>query len=215
MEDSDGQSDADNPVINEDLILRECFICQKSKKRRQGRIVPLAVNKLRTIEALKNAATEHNDIEMLEKISSFTDISKVPYRKCCKDLYLREICKKETSDFVKKRLASNTAYNLLCEILEEYVVKKNECLFFDHVKKEYHRLLIEQYKLLSQSVSSSSFSDRHLESKIMETFAKKIKIMCAEKKKFLAPMSANIVAYNDLFKVMSTKESLFSCSTTS
>uniref|UniRef100_A0A6P7FYQ7 Uncharacterized protein LOC114335591 n=1 Tax=Diabrotica virgifera virgifera TaxID=50390 RepID=A0A6P7FYQ7_DIAVI len=208
LEDCDGQLDADESVIDKDLLHSECFICKKSKKRRHGRSVPLAVNRFQTIEALKSAATEYSDIEMLEKISSFTDSSKIPYHKCCKDLYLREICKTEDSDFAKRRKASNTAYDLLCEILEEYVVRKNECIFFDHVKKEYHRLLIEQYKGLSESINDTSFSDRHLENKILETFPKKIKCIFAEKKKFLAPTSANIVACNDLFKAMSMKETI-------
>ncbi|XP_039970190.1 uncharacterized protein LOC120782112 [Bactrocera tryoni] len=136
-DDFDDPSDADEQITNEDLLLRECFICNKSWKRRLGRTVPLAVNKIRTIELLKSAATEHSDIEMLEKVSSFADTSTIPYHKCCKDLYLREVNKKAESDFVKKRKASNRAYELLCEMLEEYVVKKNECLFFHHVKKEY------------------------------------------------------------------------------
>lgn len=73
--------------------------------------MPLVVKKLRTIELSKSATTEHSDIEMLEKITSFTDSFKIPYHKCCKDIYLREIGKKEDSDFVKERKALNTAYD--------------------------------------------------------------------------------------------------------
>lgn len=97
---------------------------------------------------------------------------------------------------------------MLSKTLDEYVVKKNECLFFDYVKKEYHKLLVEQCKQLSDSINSTSFSDRHLERKIMETFEKKIKIIYAEKKKFLAPFSLDIVTYNSLFKTMTMKETI-------
>lgn len=86
--------------------------------------------------------------------------------------------------------------------------KKNECLFFDYVKKEYHKLLVEQCKLLSDTISSTSFSDLHLERKIMETFKKEIKIIYAEKKKFLAPFSLDFVTYNELFKTMAMKETI-------
>lgn len=81
-------------------------------------------------------------------------------------------------------------------------------MFFDHVKKEYQTLLVEQSKSLSDSISSNSFSDRHLERKLVETFDQKIKIIYAEKKKFLAPFSAHILAFNDLFKSMTIKETI-------
>lgn len=58
-------------------------------------------------------------------------------------------------------------------MLEEYIIKNNECLFFDYVKKEYHKLLVEQCNLLPDSIRSTSYSDRHLERKLMDTFEKK------------------------------------------
>lgn len=97
---------------------------------------------------MKSAATEHNDIRMLIK-----DDSNIPYHKYCKDQYLRDISREKDNEFFKKRNASNTAYNMLCEMLKEQVVKNNECLFFDHVKKEYQKLLVEQSKLLSDSIN--------------------------------------------------------------
>lgn len=93
-------------------------------------------------------------------------------------------------------------------MLEEHVVKNNECLCFDHVKKEYKKLLVEQTRLLSGSVNSTSFSDRHLERKLIDTFDHKIKIIYADKKKFISPFSANILTYNDLFKTMAMKETI-------
>lgn len=166
----------------------------------------MSVSRLRTLDFLKSAGTEHCDVEMLEKISSFSDSLNIPYHKCCRDQYLRDISKGDESDFSKKRKASNTAYDMICEMLEQYVVKKNECLLFDHVKKEYRKLLIEQCAQLSDSINITSFSDRHLERKITDTFQKTIKIVYAEKKKFLAPLSLNIVAYDALFKAMAMKE---------
>ncbi|XP_077263749.1 uncharacterized protein LOC143898274 isoform X3 [Temnothorax americanus] len=198
----------DEPVSNENLPSVKCFICERTRKRQHGREVPLAVNRFRTIDLLKSAATEYNDINMLEKISSFSDDSNITYHKCCKDQYLRDISREKDNEFFKKREALNFAYIMLCEMLEENVVKNNECLFFDHVKKEYQKLLIEQSRLLSDSVSSTSFSDRHLERKLMDTFDRKIKIIYAEKKKFLAPFSACILTYKDLFKTMVMKETI-------
>lgn len=106
---------------------------------------------------------------------------------------MRNLTKGEESDFQKKLKAINTAYALLCDILEEYVVKNNECLFYDRVKSEYLRLLTEQCKLLSDSISITSFSDRHLENKLMTTFEKKIKIIYAERKKFLTDIFRKMV----------------------
>lgn len=85
--------------------------------------------------------------------------------------------------------------------------------FFDYIKKEYQKLLEQQYSLLSNSISISSFSDRHLERKLMETFDKKIKIIYAEKKKFLVPFSATLLTYKDLFKTMAAKEAVRSVAT--
>lgn len=182
MENSDDHFQADEQNYDENVPLQVCFICEKTRKRRKGREIPLAVNRKQTIDLLKSTATEHNDIEMLEKISSYSEDSSIPYHKCCKDQYLRDLSKGDESDFVKKRKATNTAYVLLCEMLEEYIVKNNECLFYEHVKKQYLTLLTEQCKLLSDSINVTSFSDRHLEKKLMETFEKKIKIIYAEKK---------------------------------
>lgn len=42
----------------------------------------------------------------------------------------------------------------------------------------------------------------------METFHRRIKIIYAEKKKFLAPFDVNILTYQDLFKTMSMKENI-------
>lgn len=42
----------------------------------------------------------------------------------------------------------------------------------------------------------------------METFDKKIKIIYEEKKKFLAPFSANFMTHKDLFKTMTLKETV-------
>lgn len=176
---ADGENNDDN------VPLQICFICEKTRKRRKGREIPLAVNRKKTIDLLKSPATEHNDIEMLEKISSFSEDSNIPYHKCCKDQYLRDLSKGDESDFVKKRKATNTGYLLLCNMLEDYVIKNNECLCYDHVKKQYLTLLTEQCKLLSDSISITSFSDRHLEKKIIETFEKKIKIIYTEQKNFL------------------------------
>lgn len=89
----------DEPAAHNDSASQACFICEKQRKRRHGREVRLAVNRLKTIESFKNAATEQNDIPMLEKLSSFYDDSKMPYHKCCKDQYLREIYKDENSEF--------------------------------------------------------------------------------------------------------------------
>lgn len=162
---------------------------------------------------MKNAATEQNDVSMLEKLSSFSDDSKISYHKCCKDQYLREIYKDENSEFLRKKKVCNTAYIILCDMLEERVVKNNECLFFDYIKEEYQKLLEQQYSLLSNSITVSSFSDRHLERKLMKTFDKKIKIIYAEQKKFLAPFSATRLAYKDLFKMMAVKERIRSVAT--
>lgn len=101
--------------------------------------MPLAINKLRTIELLKSAATEHNDIEMLEN-NYFDESSEIPYHKCCKDAYLQDINKKEESVWRNVK-ASNTAYELLGEMIKELVKKKMNA-FFDHVTKEYHNLLV-------------------------------------------------------------------------
>ncbi|KAJ8720630.1 hypothetical protein PYW08_006095 [Mythimna loreyi] len=210
-EDSETFNDSLNtaePVTHNDSALQTCFICEKQRKRYHGREVRLAVNRLKTIENIKNAATEQNDVSMLEKLSSFSDDSKTTYHKCCKDQYLRDIYKDESSEFLTKRKASNTAYTILCDMLEEKVVKNNECFFFDFIKNEYKQLLQQQYSLLSHSISDSSFSDRHLERKLMETFAKKIKIIYAEKKKFLAPFSATFLTHKDLFKTMAEKETI-------
>ncbi|XP_018358131.1 PREDICTED: uncharacterized protein LOC108757918 isoform X2 [Trachymyrmex cornetzi] len=208
FDDSDDEVRAHEPVSNDDLSEVKCFICERSRKKRHGREVPLVVNRFRIIDLLKSAATKHNDVEMLEKISSFSADSNIPYHKCCKDQYLRDISKGDVSDFVKKKRASNIAYVMLCEMLEEYVVKNKECLFFDYVKKEYQKLLIEQCKLLSESISSTSFSDRHLQRKLMETFHKRIKIIFAEKKQFLVPFSVHILTYSDSFKTMALKENI-------
>lgn len=145
---------------------------------------------------MKNAATEQNDVQMLEKLCSFSYDSKIPYHKCCKDQYLRDIYKDGNSEFLRKKKVTNTAYTILCEMLEETVVKNNECLFFDFVKKEYQKLLEQQCSLLSNSINISSFSDRHLERKLMKTFDNKIKIIYAKKKKFLAPFSATQLPHN-------------------
>lgn len=150
---------------------------------------------------------------MLEKLSSFSENSDISYHKCCKDHYLRRIYKNNDSEFLRKKKVYNTAYTILCDMLEERVVKNNECFFFDYIKKEYQKLLEEQYSLLSTSVTTSSFSDRHLERKLMETFDKKIKIIYAEKRKFLAPFSATLLTYKDLFKTMATKETVRSVAT--
>lgn len=211
--DIDDQLYTDEPIDNNDSPLLQCFICEKNRKRRNGREVPLAVNKFRTTDLIKSAATEYNDIKMLEKISSFPNDSSIPYHKCCKDQYLRDIGKEENSEFGKKRKASNAAYSILCEMLEERVIQNNECLFFNHVAKEYQQLLEVQTRLLSDSVSSASFSDRHLERKLMDTFNHRIKIIYAEKRKFLAPFSASILMYNDLFKTMAMKETIRSVAT--
>lgn len=66
---------------------------------------------------------------MLEKLSSYSEDSSIPYHKCCKDQYLRDLSKGDERDFVKKRKVINTAYVLLCEMLEEYVVKKKNVYF--------------------------------------------------------------------------------------
>lgn len=42
----------------------------------------------------------------------------------------------------------------------------------------------------------------------METFDKEIKIIYAEKKKYLAPFSATLLTYKDLFKTMAVKETI-------
>ncbi|XP_014372173.2 uncharacterized protein LOC106721668 [Papilio machaon] len=190
FEDSGDQFCAVDPLCDEVLPPVKCFICERARKRHRGREVPLAVNRFRTIDLIKSAATEHCDIVMLKKLSSFSKHYDIPYHKCCKDQYLRTISKGDESDFLKKRKASNTAYVMLCQILEEYCVENNEGILFDAVKKEYHNLLIEQCKLLSDSINSSSFSDRYLERKIMDTFKKKIKIICKGNQKFLVPFSA-------------------------
>ncbi|CAH2014249.1 unnamed protein product [Acanthoscelides obtectus] len=52
-----------------------------------------------------------------------------------------------------------------------------------------------------------------LERKSMETFDKKIKIIYAEKKKFLAPFSATLLTYKDVFKTMAVKETIRSVAT--
>lgn len=150
---------------------------------------------------------------MLEKLCSFSDNSNISYHKCCKEQYLREIYKDDNSELLRKKKVSNTAYTILCDLLEERVIKNNECLFFDYVKKEYKKLLKQQCNLLSNSITISSISDRHLEGKLMETFDKKIKIIYAEKKKFLAPFSANLLSYKDLFKTMAVKETIRSVAT--
>lgn len=74
-------------------------------------------------------------------------------------------------------------------------------------------MLEQQCSLLSNSITISSFSDRHLERKLMETFDKKIKNIYAEKKKFLAPFSATLLTYKDLFKTMAVKETIRSVAT--
>lgn len=204
----DDQLSTDNVIDDNDSTRLTCIICGKQRKRLHGREVPLAVSRLRTTDLIKSIATEYNDIKMLEKISSLCNDANIRYHKCCKDQYAREMGKEENSDYTKRRKASNMAYSMLCEMLEERVVKNNECLFFNHVAREYHKLLEEQIKLVSDSVSSSSFSDRHLERKLMDTFNHKIKIIYAEKKKCLAPFSASILKYSDLFKTMAMKESI-------
>lgn len=56
---------------------------------------------------------------MLENISSFSDHSNIPNHKCCKDQYIRDISKVGESEFQKRRKASNTAYTMLRDMLEE------------------------------------------------------------------------------------------------
>lgn len=75
-------------------------------------------------------------------------------------------------------------------MLEESMVKNNECLSFDNIKKEYQKLLAQQCSLLTNSITISSLSDHHLQRKLMKTFDNKIKIIYAKKKKFLAPLFA-------------------------
>lgn len=149
---------------------------------------------------------------MLEKISSLSDCSNIPYHKCCKDQYLRDIYKNGNSEFLNRRKVFNAAFNILRDMLEERVVKNNEYLFFDYVIKEYLKLL-EQCSLLCNSISISSFSERHLERKLMETFNKKMKIIYVEKRKVLAPFSATLLKHKDLLKIMAMKESIRSVAT--
>lgn len=101
---------------------------------------------------------EQNDLQMLEKLSSFSDDTIIPYHKCCKDQYLRDIFKNDNSEFLTKKKVTKTAYTILCEMLEETVVKNSECLFFDFVKKEYQKLMEHQCSLFSNSINISSFS---------------------------------------------------------
>ncbi|CAH2100857.1 unnamed protein product [Euphydryas editha] len=126
FEDSNNSFSTNEPVAHEDSASQTCFICQKQRKRHHGREVRLAVNRLKTIESLKNAASEQNDVQMLEKLSSFSDDTKIPYHKCCKNQYLRDIYKDDNSEFSKKKKVTNTAYTILCEMLEETVVKNSE-----------------------------------------------------------------------------------------
>ncbi|CAH2228320.1 jg1066, partial [Pararge aegeria aegeria] len=128
FQDSNNSFSTDEPVAHEDSASQTCFICQKQRKRHHGREVRLAVNGFKTFENLKSAATEQNDVKMLEKLSSFSDDTKIPYHKCCKDQYLRDIYKDDNSEFLRKKKVTNTAYTILCEMLEETVVKNSECL---------------------------------------------------------------------------------------
>lgn len=97
-EDLDDSCTTDQSVSNNDLPPRVCFICEKTRKRFHGREVCLAVSRLKTTEYLKNAATEYNDIPMLEKLSSFSKYSDIPYHKCCKDQYVRRISREENGE---------------------------------------------------------------------------------------------------------------------
>lgn len=137
-----------NEPNNEDLRLAQCFICERPRKRFHGREVPLAVSKSGTVEQIKSAATEFFDLKMLEKTSSFANEPDIRYHKCCKDQYLRDISRNEDRAFFIKRKASNTAYTILCQTLEQRIIKEKECLFFNTVKKEYDELLIEETKSL-------------------------------------------------------------------
>lgn len=112
FEDSNNSFSTDEPVAHEDSASQTCFICQKQRKRHRGREVRLAVNRLKTIENLKSAATEQNDVQMLEKLSSFSDDTKIPYHKCCKDQYLRDIYQNDNSEFLRKKKVTNTAYTI-------------------------------------------------------------------------------------------------------
>lgn len=40
---------------------------RKTRKRRKGREILLAINRKKTIDILKSTATEYNEIDMLEK----------------------------------------------------------------------------------------------------------------------------------------------------
>lgn len=100
----------DEPVTHNDPASQTCFICKKQRKRHHGREVRLAVTRLKTVEFLKSAATEQNDVLMLEKLSCFSENSNISYHKCCKDQYLREIYRNDDSEFRRKKNLQQCVY---------------------------------------------------------------------------------------------------------
>lgn len=159
-----------NEPNNEDLRLAQCFICERPRKHLHGREVPLSASKSGTLEQLKSAAMEFNDLTVLEKISSFANESDIRFHKCCKDQYMRDIARNEDREFFIKKGIKHCLHYFEWNVGATHNNNKKECLFFNTVKKEYEELLIEETKLLSDSIKIAALSDRHLEKKTNGNF---------------------------------------------
>lgn len=158
-----------------------CTFCDKNYKKSKGKAQVL-------IKTQK-------DGYLLKKLEG---VEQVLYHKVCKNAYFNNrivtLEKGEDSNISTwhaKRIYYGEAYKELCTFVEENVIKGNNCYFLSYLYAQFMDLL----KMAAEKNSdlyNNLASIQYLETKIIETFQSKIKIINISQKKVVIPSNVQL-----------------------